>query len=396
MVVTGEALIAAVLLQVLGATPARTRGDNASRLRAHRPHGARGADVVRELSTHPAAARRTVRRAVRRARRPLLYWRATTTTTKRRRRSGTDVRDQRDATHSPAGQRVERDSRRRMARRATRALPRRGGSSRRRRCTLPRRAAVRVRAGAPHSADTPHTSARSSRRRLRVHRRACRDGHGRTMPMARRLGRTRRRLAARFKSMACDQREAFRAATVLACRAALQRGVDRPAHRALCAPHARSHRRTIGGGGGQVVGRRPERDRPALWLVALVHANGRAVRLAARRIVHRARFGHAVRLHAIAARGGSCRRVVRTTIGSSRIHARSTGYAPSYARSLHTLPSQIATFRRGDSTLVVAAWDARRDTTMLGRPLDAALVLSAGANASVDRAPPAGRCRRAA
>jgi len=54
-----------------------------------------------------------------------------------------------------------------------------------------------------------------------------------------------------------------------------------------------------------------------------------------------------------------------------------TGYAPSYARSMHDLPSQIATFRRGDSTLVVAAWDARRDTTLLGRPLDAALVLGA-------------------
>jgi hypothetical protein len=54
-----------------------------------------------------------------------------------------------------------------------------------------------------------------------------------------------------------------------------------------------------------------------------------------------------------------------------------TGYAPSYARSFHELPSQIATFRRGDSTLVVAAWDARRDTTLLGRNVDAALVLAA-------------------
>ena len=54
-----------------------------------------------------------------------------------------------------------------------------------------------------------------------------------------------------------------------------------------------------------------------------------------------------------------------------------TGYAPSYARSIHDLPSQIAAFRRGDSTLVVAAWDARRDTTLLGRTVDAALVLGA-------------------
>ena len=53
-----------------------------------------------------------------------------------------------------------------------------------------------------------------------------------------------------------------------------------------------------------------------------------------------------------------------------------TGYAPAYARSIHALPSQIARFRRGDSTLIVAAWDARRDTTMLGRALEAALVIA--------------------
>jgi hypothetical protein len=52
-----------------------------------------------------------------------------------------------------------------------------------------------------------------------------------------------------------------------------------------------------------------------------------------------------------------------------------TGYAPAYMRTLHDLPSQIARFRRGDSTLVVAAWDARRDTTLIGRALQAALVV---------------------
>ncbi len=52
-----------------------------------------------------------------------------------------------------------------------------------------------------------------------------------------------------------------------------------------------------------------------------------------------------------------------------------TGYAPVYARSVHDLPSQIARFRRGDSTLVVAAWDARRDTTLIGRPLTASLAV---------------------
>ncbi|HTJ24012.1 MAG TPA: hypothetical protein VL383_16520 [Gemmatimonadaceae bacterium] len=56
-----------------------------------------------------------------------------------------------------------------------------------------------------------------------------------------------------------------------------------------------------------------------------------------------------------------------------------TGYAPSFARSVHDLPGQIATFRRGDSALVVAAWDVRRDTTLLGRRLQAALVLASPA-----------------
>ncbi|MDB4873952.1 MAG: hypothetical protein JWM41_398 [Gemmatimonadetes bacterium] len=62
-----------------------------------------------------------------------------------------------------------------------------------------------------------------------------------------------------------------------------------------------------------------------------------------------------------------------------------TGYAPAYARSVHEVPHQIALFRRGDSTLVIAAWDARRDTTLLGRSLDAALVLSAdGARRAIE------------
>jgi hypothetical protein len=65
-----------------------------------------------------------------------------------------------------------------------------------------------------------------------------------------------------------------------------------------------------------------------------------------------------------------------------------SGYAPSYARSIHDVPSQIAAFRRGDSVLVVAAWDARADTTLIGRTLDAALVLAApGEVRTVARAP---------
>jgi hypothetical protein len=51
------------------------------------------------------------------------------------------------------------------------------------------------------------------------------------------------------------------------------------------------------------------------------------------------------------------------------------GYAPSYARTVHEIPHQIAIFRRGDSALVVAAWDGRADTTLIGRRLDAALAL---------------------
>lgn len=54
-----------------------------------------------------------------------------------------------------------------------------------------------------------------------------------------------------------------------------------------------------------------------------------------------------------------------------------SGYAPSYARSLHEITGQVASFRRGDSTLVVGAWDVRRDSLLVGRELDAALVLAA-------------------
>lgn len=60
-----------------------------------------------------------------------------------------------------------------------------------------------------------------------------------------------------------------------------------------------------------------------------------------------------------------------------------TGYAPSYARSVHDVPSQLAIFRRGDSTLVVGAWDARRDTTLLGRELVAAIAFAGDSGATV-------------
>ena len=53
-----------------------------------------------------------------------------------------------------------------------------------------------------------------------------------------------------------------------------------------------------------------------------------------------------------------------------------TGFVLPYARVVHEVACQIARFRRGDSTLAVAAWDVRRDTMFLGRSIDAALVLA--------------------
>ena len=73
------------------------------------------------------------------------------------------------------------------------------------------------------------------------------------------------------------------------------------------------------------------------------------------------------------------------------------GYAPSYAKTMHDVPSQIAVFRRRDSAVVVAAWDVRRDTTLIGRDIAAALVMadpsSPGRTAivRVDSAKPTGR-----
>jgi hypothetical protein len=53
-------------------------------------------------------------------------------------------------------------------------------------------------------------------------------------------------------------------------------------------------------------------------------------------------------------------------------------YAPAYADSFVALPHQVAQFRRGDSTLVVASYDLTQDPGFHGRPLEAALVLSGG------------------
>ena len=51
-------------------------------------------------------------------------------------------------------------------------------------------------------------------------------------------------------------------------------------------------------------------------------------------------------------------------------------YAPSYARSVVELEAQVALFRRGDSALVVAAFDLRRDTTFKRDSIAAALAIS--------------------
>ena len=53
-----------------------------------------------------------------------------------------------------------------------------------------------------------------------------------------------------------------------------------------------------------------------------------------------------------------------------------TRYAPRYARSISDLEQQVAFFRRGDSALVVAAFDARRDTAFTGDSVHAAFALA--------------------
>jgi hypothetical protein len=77
---------------------------------------------------------------------------------------------------------------------------------------------------------------------------------------------------------------------------------------------------------------------------------------------------------------GTAKHMTRARPGSWRLDdpfAR-FGYAPAYARSLHDLPSRLALFRRGDSTLIVAAWDASSDTTLERRLLRATLVAATG------------------
>jgi hypothetical protein len=58
-------------------------------------------------------------------------------------------------------------------------------------------------------------------------------------------------------------------------------------------------------------------------------------------------------------------------------------YAPAYAARFEPLAPDLAVFRRGESTLVVVAYDLTRDTTFTGRSLETALVL-----ATDERTPP--------
>jgi hypothetical protein len=51
-------------------------------------------------------------------------------------------------------------------------------------------------------------------------------------------------------------------------------------------------------------------------------------------------------------------------------------YAPSYARHFAPLEHQAALFRRGDSVLIVAAYDVSRDTALAGEPLTVGLTVS--------------------
>ena len=127
---------------------------------------------------------------------------------------------------------------------------------------------------------------------------------------------------------------------------------------------------------GEALGRRPTRADDSIWLAAVVLASRD------RRSDH-----SAVRASPVTTREchtTTSRRFARSTTSAKPVpddwhlddSRAQTGYAPGFARSMHDLPNQVARFRRGDSTLVVATWDARRDTTLLGRSLDAALVVA--------------------
>lgn len=59
-------------------------------------------------------------------------------------------------------------------------------------------------------------------------------------------------------------------------------------------------------------------------------------------------------------------------------------YAPSYARSFTQLDAQVARFRRGDSTVVIAAYDVGEDTLLRGRKFRAAVTMAGDLMSSPD------------
>ena len=62
-------------------------------------------------------------------------------------------------------------------------------------------------------------------------------------------------------------------------------------------------------------------------------------------------------------------------------------YAPPYARLLVRLDAQVARFRRGDSTRVVAAYDVKADTIFGRRKFAAALIAMGDESATPSRTP---------
>ncbi|HET7456046.1 MAG TPA: hypothetical protein VFJ74_00215 [Gemmatimonadaceae bacterium] len=87
----------------------------------------------------------------------------------------------------------------------------------------------------------------------------------------------------------------------------------------------------------------------------------------------------------------------RAADGDWTLEARDTRsrYAPAYADSFFVLPHQLARFRRGDSSLVVAAYDVAGDDAWAHGPLRAAFALETGPDSTLalevrDDAPPRG------
>ncbi len=265
---------------------------------------------------------------------------------------------------------------RRMGRRPTRALLRRRASHGRR-DSLRRPGAARGKHGArrsPVSPLTPTSATRSPTRSYGVALAAMElPERCRWLDITDLLDGP---LADRFEHTPCDARDSL-ARQILTLGAPLYSVTTTDLLTEHLTGTASQNRRALGDVGWRGVGRRCATPRDALRLAAMVFARpsedvarlARGTRGATGMPYDFLPSEHAVDHEA---------RITSDDWTLDNRFAR-TGYAPAYARSMHDLPSQIARFRRGDSTLVVAAWDARQDTTLIGRPLRASLVV-AGAN----------------